>query len=182
MVTVLCLCDLLCHHCIKELSHDDFAASITSQVKKLHSMTLLSHTQAATIVCPIRKTTCPLFPLEDRSFLPHIPISLSLAFLFFFFYRVASNYHFKRDTNEHHCPPQTLSVFSLLLNLPSNSPPYILLFSHIFSKPPSALPNPPISNPFFFRSGFSRCIFVVGETSARTVNHLYSSIAISLAL
>lgn len=67
----------------------------------------------------------------------------------FFFCKVASNYHFKKDTKEHHCAPQTLSVFSLLLNLPSNSPQYIFLLSHIFSKPPSALPYPPISNPFF---------------------------------
>lgn len=93
-----------------------------------------------------------------------------------------SNYIFKSDTRGSIITLNTIClefVFGHALFFSHLNPPS---FSHIFSKAPSVLPHPSISNPFFSRSGFCRWVFAVGETSAHRVNHLYCSIAISPTL
>lgn len=155
-----------------------FEASITSVMKKFCTMwhSFLTPTQPATIPSPIKETTCPPFPPKDRIPSPFPwPVVFSWA---------PFNYLFKRDTKERHRSPQTLSVFSLLLNKPS-------VFHPISSSLISSVnlrqhcPIPPsltLSSPPRLQIRVCRCVFAVRETSVSTVNHLYCSIAISLAL
>lgn len=115
---------------------------------------------------------------------PNLPF-LGLGFFFFFFCRVASNYHFKK------IPRSIIALLKRCLSLACywTFPPIphpisssSLISSVNLRQHCPILPSVTLSSPHAFRSGFSRCIFVVRETSARTVNHLYSSIAINLAL
>lgn len=124
-------------------------------------MTLISHTQAATIPSPIKETTCPLFSPKDRNpkleLLHTSPPSLQSISLFLGLWFLAEHpliiFLKEIPKGASSLSPQTLSVFSLLLDKPSFS--LLSSSSHIFCKPPSALHYPSISNPFFTTSPFT---------------------------
>lgn len=100
------------------------------------------------------------------------PVSLAWGFI-----REPFNYLLK-EIPKGESSLSTNTVFSLKFDEASFFPLLCLISS---LKPPSAWPSPSIFNPSFpvFKSGLCRCVFAVRETSAGTVNHLYSPIGIS---
>lgn len=156
-------------------------------------MILISHTQAATIPRPIKETTCPLFPPEDRipklgasiqiPFLPFYPISLFLG-LWFLLTKHPLIISFKEIPKGASSPS---SVFSLLLEKPSFAHPVSSssLISSVNLRQRRSISNVsnPLSSPpllsshqgFFFADVYlrSRRHLLVRR------NHLYRSIAVS---
>lgn len=154
-----------------------FAASITSVMKKVCTMwhSFLTPSQLP-------------FPVQSRK--PHVlhshqKIESHLPFLGLWFLAEHPLIIFLKEIQRDHCSPQTLSVFSLLLDKPSVSHPISSSFLISSVNLRQHCPIPPsltLSSPPCLQIRVCRCVFAVRETSARTVNHLYCSIAISLAL
>lgn len=151
------------------------------QSKTMYNVTLISHTHAATIPSPIKKTSCPPFPPEDQNYkqecLPLNNPSPHLSFCPMVFSWAPSNYLFKRHTKGRIITiPKYCLVLELALGL---LPPYFHLSYLLYTSISTSLSHHLSFFFLLFTSGFCRCVFAVWETSASTVSHLYSSIAIS---
>lgn len=99
------------------------------QSKTMYNVTLISHTHAATIPSPIKKTSCPPFPPEDQNYkqecLPLHNPSPHLSFCPMVFSWAPSNYLFKRHTKGRIITiPKYCLVLELALGL---LPPYFHL-------------------------------------------------------